>query len=149
MNASVSASHNIDKVSTTHSSHSQAAKQSRASYPRQPRQHTRTKQDDTEMVTDCHLCGGNHEKRKSKYPAWEKTCDGCHGRNHFKVKCRKTEVHAMSTKKNLDDSDASVGREGLCKRVTALMKVNECDVTFRLDSTADVNTICQKCVRKN
>ena len=72
MNASGSASHNIDKVSTTRSSHSQAAKQSRASYTRQARQHTRTKQDHTEMVTDCHFCGGNHEKRKSKCPAWGK-----------------------------------------------------------------------------
>ena len=90
MNARGSASHNIDKVSTTRSSHSHAAKQSHASYTRQTTQHTRAKHDHTENVTDCHFCGGKHAKRKSKCPAWGKTCDGCHGRNHFKVKCRKT-----------------------------------------------------------
>ena len=35
------------------------------------------------------------------------------------------------------------------KRVTALMQVNGCEVRFQLDSGADVNTICQKFVKKS
>ena len=35
------------------------------------------------------------------------------------------------------------------KRVTALMQVNGCDVRFQLDSGADINTICQKFVKKS
>ena len=34
-------------------------------------------------------------------------------------------------------------------RVTALMRVNECDVRFQLDSAADVNTICATFVKKH
>ena len=34
------------------------------------------------------------------------------------------------------------------KRVTALMQVNGCEVRFQLDSGADVNTMCQKFVKK-
>ena len=64
MNVSGSASHNIDKVSTTRSSHSQAAKQPRASYTRQTRQHTRIKQDRTEMVTVISV--GAIKKKKNR-----------------------------------------------------------------------------------
>ena len=34
-------------------------------------------------------------------------------------------------------------------RVTALMRINECDVRFQLDSAADVNTICAKFAKKH
>ena len=34
-------------------------------------------------------------------------------------------------------------------RVTALIRINECDVRFQLDSAADVNTICAKFVKKH
>ena len=34
------------------------------------------------------------------------------------------------------------------KRVTALMQVNHCDVSFLLDTGADVNTITQRFVHK-
>ena len=104
----------------------------------QTRQHTRTKQEHTETVTDYNLCGDNHKKTKIEMSCLGQTCDGCHGRNHFKVKCRKTEVHAMGTNENLDDSDAkwfpSVDRKSPRKRVTALINVNESDVMFQLDN---------------
>ena len=32
---------------------------------------------------------------------------------------------------------------------TALVRINECDVRFQLDSAADVNTICAKFVKKH
>ena len=81
------------------------------------------------------------------------TCDGCHVHNHFKVKCRETEVHAIGTKENLDDSEAkwlaSVGRKSPRKRVTALIKANESDVMFQLESVSDINTIHQNFVKNN
>ena len=61
-------------------------------------------------------------------------------------------VHAMGKKENLDDSGAkwfpSVNIKSPRKRVTALIKVNESDVTFQLDSASDVNTIRQNFVKK-
>ena len=35
------------------------------------------------------------------------------------------------------------------ERVTAPMRINECDVRFQLDSAADGNTICAKSVKKH
>jgi hypothetical protein len=43
----------------------------------------------------------------------------------------------------------SVVEANVDKKVTALMKVNDCEVRFQLDSAADVNTICKKFVRKD
>ena len=33
----------------------------------------------------CKFCGTIHPMVKEQCPAWGKTCDKCHGRNHFKV----------------------------------------------------------------
>ena len=43
---------------------------------------------------------------------------------------------------------AAVGQDNSQKRVTARMNVNNCEVVFQLDSAADVNTICQRYVKK-
>ena len=80
------------------------------------------------MKVNCNYCGFEHERSKEKCPAWGKTCDNCKGRNHFKSKCKK--VHAEES-------------------VNVTLRVNEHDVEFQLDSAADVNTICQKHVRKH
>ena len=77
---------------------------------------------------------------------------------HFKSKCKKVNVNSVSA---LDDSDddcwfnavsekyISVVEANVDKNVTALMKVNDCEVRFQIDSAANVNTICKKFVRKD
>lgn len=101
---------------------------------------------------ECKFCGYNHEWVKTKCPAWGKTCDLCKGRNHFKSKCKK--VHAIHSEQSVehdyDEDDrwlAAVQSPGE-EHVTALMKINGCDVRFQLDSAADVNTVCKQYVKQ-
>jgi hypothetical protein len=49
----------------------------------------------------------------------------------------------------VSEKSMSVVEANVDKKVTALMNVNDCEVRFQLDSAADVNTICKKCVRKD
>ena len=108
------------------------------------------KQGNNCLQFDCKFCGFKHEPKREKCPAWGKTCDNCKGPNHFKSKCKK-KVHAVSQSDDLDDDIndkwlKAVNHEG--NNITATLTVNELDVKFQLDSAADVNTICQKHVRK-
>ena len=100
-------------------------------------------------VKDCDFCGGTHEKSKFKCPAYSKTCEGCKGRNHFKTKCKK--IQSVAVDNNTDDEHywLSAIQSGLKHEVSAIMKVNDIDVKFQLDSAADVNTICQKFVHRH
>ncbi|PFX24662.1 Retrovirus-related Pol polyprotein [Stylophora pistillata] len=102
------------------------------------------------ILKECKFCGKSHEAVKTKCPAWGKTCKYCKGRNHFGVKCKK--VHSLNAESDLTDSDeqwlANVVTDQN-KAVTALMHVNSCEVRFQLDSRDDVNTICQKFVKKS
>ena len=77
-----------------------------------------------------------------------KTCNYCKGRNHFEVKCKKINLlNAGRDSDECDEQEAVVGADH--KRVTALMQVNGFEVRFQLDSGADVNTVCQKFVKKS
>ena len=67
------------------------------------------------------------------------------------MKCKK--VHSLSlydkTDQNSDDEVwLKAVESGSKEAITAVMQVNGCDVRFQVDSAADVNTICQKYVRK-
>ncbi|XP_062603216.1 uncharacterized protein K02A2.6-like [Saccostrea cucullata] len=101
---------------------------------------------------ECDFCGYKHEHGKSNCPAWGKRCDKCNGRNHFKSKCMK--IHAVGEDSEdspeLEDSWllALKSKDRQSKDITAIMNLNDCDVRFQLDSAADVNTICQKYVKK-
>ena len=105
-------------------------------------------------ITDCNFCGGSHEKLKFKCPAWGQTCSNCKGRHHFSKKCKKPKVHSIEGNSTLQDSDeetkwlaaVSTGKDD---RIYAKMKVNECTVQFQVDSGANVNTICQKYVKRS
>ena len=97
---------------------------------------------------ECKFCGYTHELMKSKCPAWGKTCDNCNGRNHFKSKCKKVYSVSVGNDEYDEDQWLSAVESGRKDRVTALMRVNDCNVRFQLDSAADVNTICQQHVRK-
>ena len=105
-----------------------------------------------DFVQDCNCCGRSHERKKKSCPAWGKLCRKCNGRNHFQSKCR--EVHGVSVEVVEKESDMepqflSAVTSHSVWRVTALMRINECDVRFQLDSAADVNTICAKFVKKH
>ena len=104
------------------------------------------------ILKECNFCDKSHEAVKTKCPAWGKTCKYCKGRNHFDVKCKK--VHSLNAESDLTDSDEqwlAIVVTNQNKGVTALMQVNSCccEVRFQLDSGADVNTICQKFVKKS
>ena len=106
------------------------------------------KKDSEGMNVNCNFCGFKHESNKEKCPAWGKTCDRCKGRNHFKAKCKKVHAvtHFQGDSCDYVDQWLMAGKEGF---VNATLTVNEQDVQFQLDSAADVNTICQKYVRKH
>lgn len=100
---------------------------------------------------ECHYCGYHHAMKKEKCPAWGETCDFCKGRNHFKAKCKK--VHAVSVgNDNISGNDEEAWLMAVDtgkRRIHASLCVNDNLVKFQLDSAADVNTICQKHVRKS
>lgn len=96
----------------------------------------------------CKFCGIRHVFKKHLCPAWGKTCDGCHGKNHFKKCCKKV---------NLVDNSCLAEVEALPKadllafshrgeRLTALLNVEGRDIRFQIDTAADVNTISARYV---
>lgn len=101
----------------------------------------------------CKFCGNKHVWKKELCPAWGKTCNKCHGRNHFSVKCKK--VHLVERNRYDESSDEdehwlNAVNSLNCNNnsLTAVMNVNNCDVRFQLDSGAQTNTIQKKYVRK-
>ena len=108
------------------------------------------RKDNEGMKISCNFCGYEHEKIKEKCPAWGKTCDKCKGRNHFKSKCKK--VHAISHSQDGNDNYDDQWLMAVSHKkdsINATLTVNDHPVRFQLDSAADVNTICQKHVRKH
>ena len=102
------------------------------------------------LLFDCKYCGYKHEREREKCPAWGKKCDKCKGPNHSKSKCKKN-VHAISQSDNLDDDIddkwlMAVKNDG--NSIIATLTVNDLNMKFQLDSAADVNSICQKHVKK-
>ena len=85
-----------------------------------------------DFVQDCRFCDRSHERKKTCCPAWGKMCRKCNELNHFEVKCK---AHAVSTA--AVDQEEDMGPKFLSavtsrsvKKVTALMRINECDVRF-------------------
>ena len=128
----------VNKIQKSTDKHSKRKPEKRKEIPK-------TKQTQFERK-DCEFCGYKHEPGKSKCPAWGKRCEQCGGRNHFKAKCKK--IHSVSQEQEFDEDQWLKAVRAGGKEVTAVMKVNDCDVRFQLDSAADVNTISQCHVRK-
>ena len=42
-----------------------------------------------EKIQDCRYCGREHFKGRDHCFAWGKSCNKCHGKNHFGIKCRR------------------------------------------------------------
>ena len=105
------------------------------------------------VIKKCHFCGGSHARSKFKCPAWGQTCANCKGKHHFQSVCKKPKVHSVEGDEILDGYEeetkwlASV-KGGKDVRPYAKLKVNECVVPFQIDSGANVNTICQRYVKR-
>lgn len=109
------------------------------------------------MKKECHYCGRQHPFKKEACPAWGKICSFCKGRNHFSSKCKKR-VHALQTETTCSEDEetlcddvwlAAINNNKKRNRTSALLQVNEQEVRFQLDTAADINTICQRYVRKD
>ncbi|KAL3887489.1 hypothetical protein ACJMK2_027430 [Sinanodonta woodiana] len=100
----------------------------------------------------CGFCGLFHERSKEKCPAWGKKCNSCSVKNHFKSCCKKVQTVDQNDKPEeateeeflLNYIDSSIHSKAKAKMI-----VNDCDVTFHIDTGAQVNTIQQRFVRKS
>ncbi|KAL8567594.1 hypothetical protein ACOMHN_054407 [Nucella lapillus] len=110
-------------------------------------------QQSSRLIQVCNFCGRKHEALKTKCPAWGKQCRRCNGKNHFQAKCRST-VHALRQMNQYTEDDEPMVKvtgariTGKERQLTAIMRINDRDVRFQLDSGADVNIICEKHVKK-
>ena len=68
--------------------------------------------------------------------------------NQNAEKCMQS-MEAVDKESDMEPQFLSAVRSHNVGRVTALMRINECDVRFLLDSAADGNTICAKFVKKH
>ena len=120
-----------------------------------------TKQENN-VLTECKFCGKSQKYGKAFCPAYGKLCSRCHGRNHFRIKCKRTvnQVDQDEEDNLLPDIDNrgpnfpekmhsfslnTVGKS----RLTALLRVNDTNVRFQLDTGADINTISIRFVKPN
>ena len=105
---------------------------------------------------NCHFCNKNHPFKKEQCPAYGKTCSACRGRNHFAGSkyCRsdvKLVTESIDYKQDQSDFEdytwlTAVGNGK--PRATATLSTNDQNIKFQLDTGSDVNTICQRYVRK-
>ena len=105
---------------------------------------------------NCHFCGKAHIFKKELCPAYGKTCNACKGKNHFAgTKFCRADIRVV-TDYDHDQSDALEDEDDIWlsaigngrPRATATLNVNGKDIQFQLDTGSDVNTICQRYVRK-
>ncbi|CAI9726762.1 Hypothetical predicted protein [Octopus vulgaris] len=105
-------------------------------------------------VTNCHYCGYNH--KRNKCPAFHKTCEKCKKQGHYAKMCKsrkfvhKVEIHTDD--ESDDDTHALEMITANNSRVhkiekfktpkdiwTVELKVNNSNVTFKIDTGADVS----------
>ena len=92
----------------------------------------------------------NHMKQqRHNVPPGGKPAITARAETILKSNCKK--VNLLNAGRDSDECDEQwlAVVEADHKRVTAVMQVNGCEVRFQLDSGADVNTICQKFVKKS
>lgn len=105
---------------------------------------------------ECRYCGFKHDfDDKKKCPAWGKSCSRCKGKNHFKAKCR-SKINAVQVDDEASSDEqfdnkwlSAVSNSVNTEQSTCVLKVNDNKVRFQIDTAADVNTICQRYVRRN
>ena len=114
------------------------------------------KKSSVKNLKNCHFCNKAHLFKKELCPAYGKTCNMCKGKNHFAGTkyCRANIKLVTDTDDSHDLSDVEEDEIWLAAvgngkpRATATLKVNEQSIKFQLDTGSDVNTICQRYVKK-
>ena len=100
----------------------------------------------------CHFCNKAHQFRKELCPAYGKTCNACKDRNHFAgTKFCRADVKLVTDRNDQSEVDEDVWLSAVGNgkpRATATLNINDVDIRFQLDTGSDVNTICQRYVRK-
>ena len=88
----------------------------------------------------CKFCGrmGHGENpslsvREQKCPAWNKECNGCHAKGHFKSRCLKGGVKVESV--NVQEKNATKYLVGMTGVVEKRLKVNKATLTGKLKET--------------
>jgi hypothetical protein len=95
------------------------------------------------QILACKFCGGQHERNRSKCPAYGKTCSNCKRRNHFAKVCRRgNSVHQIEAEYDLYTVNVNtVNQINHAPSVYATMLVNDKPVKFQIDSGARCNVI--------
>lgn len=145
---------NVAQVKSSYRTKSQRSKFRPQSSSSTTSVHVSEQSNTKSMTRPCKFCGQFHEFKREKCPAWGKTCSNCGGTNHFSKRCRRKRIHAVTTEHsdaddNSDEFWLSYVQAEAKSKITAKMKVNNCDVNFQLDTGAEINTINQKFVKKS
>ena len=108
----------------------------------------------------CKYCGGMHEHKKEKCPAYGKSCKKCGKQNHFAKVCQQTKgrVHQIA-----DECSSSESEYELISSVAQETSINRCEVTthgvfaklllekqairFQVDTGAETNLVSQEYVK--
>ncbi|XP_052799445.1 uncharacterized protein LOC128231064 [Mya arenaria] len=104
----------------------------------------------TPASRDCQRCGNTPGHPRNKCPAKDAMCRKCQKVGHFQKKCRST-VGAVNEASNTEHSDEDESFLGTVRASTTTdpwkvtLTVNdEADVTFKIDTGADVTVIPEK-----
>ena len=114
----------------------------------------------------CKFCNRNHPRKKEDCPAWGKSCNICHRRNHFALMCpMKQDKHTVNYLEDSSDEEylltlevkeqvvSSEAQEVLTvdedkpdypNKLFATMEVNAHKILFQLDCGATVNVLSVK-----
>ena len=92
------------------------------------------------IINDCRFCGRSHKRLKANCPAFGRTCNKCGGMNHFSKKSR-TNLHALHEKscEQATDTEYLNAMKNCKSKLTALLKINDCEVRFQLDTGARIS----------
>jgi hypothetical protein len=92
----------------------------------------------------CRRCGTFHKYRQC--PAWGQTCKRCGGPNHFAEVCKSRSVQVVGVDQSDSEEEESefyvnaINGEERCEWMAALT-VNNCLLTLKIDSGAQVNIL--------
>ncbi len=110
--------------------------------------------DNKKVANPCQRCGHTHDKGKCF--AYNKICHRCHKKHHFQSMCRSKHVETLTdnTEQDTDyDEDMFLGaihdtKTGKNTDWMTKASVNGTEVTFKLDTGAQVNVLPVKCFNK-
>ena len=115
-------------------------------------------------ISECKFCGTKHQMKKSKCPAWGKTCAKCRGSNHYAIKCPDAKKPVNMVELDAEESDGNdacgndiyeedwinVANNDKSKDIKCRLLIgpNETSVIFQLDTGASANLIPKRYVPK-